>query len=58
MRYADVHLGTDIVDGVLEKYKAALKRKGMVKETGYFSDLWQVKQDRAIPAAEAAFSAW
>lgn len=58
MRYADVHCRTNVVDGVLEKYKAALERKGMVSGTGYFSDLWQVRQDRAIPAAEAAFTAW
>lgn len=58
MRYADVHLGTNVVDGVLEKYKAALKRKGMIGDAGYFSDMWQVRQDRAIPAGEAAFTAW
>lgn len=41
MRYADVHLGTNIVDGVLEKYESALTRKDMIGDADYFSDMWQ-----------------
>lgn len=58
MRYADVRFGTNVTQGVLEKYKAALERKGMLRGQQYFSDMWQVKQDRVIPAGEAAWTAW
>ena len=58
MRYADVHNGTDIVDAVLVKYKAAIKRKNMVRDEGWFADAYQVKQGRTLPAGEVAFTAW
>jgi hypothetical protein len=32
IRLADVHLGTNIIDEVLPKYKAATREKGMVKD--------------------------
>ena len=58
MRYADVHLGTRVIDEVLPKYKAAIKRKAMVHEKGWFADAYRVKQDQALPAGDMAFSAW
>jgi hypothetical protein len=53
-----VHLGTNVIDEVLPKYKTATREKGMVKDKGWFADAYRVKQKQALPAAEIAFSAW
>ena len=58
MRYADVHLGTHVIDEILPRYKAAIKRKKMVLDEGWFADAYRVKQDQALPAGDLAFSAW
>ena len=58
MRFADVHNGTKIIDDVLPKYKAAIERKNMISNDGWFADAYQVKQNRALPAMEVAFTAW
>ena len=58
IRIADVHLGTNVIDEVLPKYKAATRDKGMINEKGWFADAYQVKQKRSLPAGEIAFSAW
>lgn len=55
MRYNDVREGTDVVNGVLEKYKAAWEKKnggfthaGMSGEDE-FVFFWRVKQDAIVP---------
>lgn len=58
MRYVDARYGTNVVERVLEKYKAAIEHKGMIRSSGLFSDWWMVKQDLRVPADEAAFTAW
>lgn len=58
MRYADIRYGTNVVDGVLEKYEEAIRRKGMVQEEGAFADAWRVKQDVTLPARDICFTAW
>ena len=58
MRFADVHLGTNVIDEVLPKYKAAIKKKAMVHDKGWFADAYRVKQDVSLPAGEIAFTAW
>ena len=58
MRYADVRHGTNVVDGVLKKYKDAIRRKRMVGDEGAFADAWRVKQDVALPARDICFTAW
>ena len=58
MRYNDSRDGTHIVDDVLEKYKAATARKGMINEDGLFSDMWAVKRDIVVPAQDIGWTAW
>ncbi|KAE8159826.1 hypothetical protein BDV40DRAFT_290574 [Aspergillus tamarii] len=67
MRYNDVRDGTNIVSGVLEKYKAAWDAKGMVQPDGLFVDWLLVKQQLswppliqfgAGPPREIGFTAW
>lgn len=55
MRYNDVRDGTDVVSGVLEKYKTAWERKnGGFTRAGLsgedeFVFFWRVKQDAVVP---------
>lgn len=58
MRYNDVRDGKNLVDEVLEKYKAAWDKKGMVTEGGLFVDWWTVKQDQTKVASDVGFTAW
>lgn len=67
MRYNDVRDGTNIVSGVLEKYKAAWDAKGMVQPDGLFVDWLLVKQQLSWPPLiqfgaglprEIGFTAW
>lgn len=58
IRFADVRLGTNVVDVVLPKYKAAIEKKHMLRGKGWFADAFRVKQQQAIPANEIAFTAW
>jgi hypothetical protein len=60
MRYNDVRDGTNAMDEILPKYKAAwAKKRGMVEgDTNLFVDWWMVKQDFVVPARDLAFSAW
>ena len=58
MRLADVHNGTNVVEGVLEKYSEAIRRKGMIHDKGTFADAFRVKQKVALPAFDIGFTAW
>ncbi|KAG9570109.1 hypothetical protein KCU61_g8314, partial [Aureobasidium melanogenum] len=58
MRLNDVRHGTSVIDDVLEKYKAAWEKKGMVGPGGLFKDMWLAKQDFTVPANDPGFSAW
>ncbi len=58
MRYNDVRHGTAIVEGALEKYKAAWEKKQMIGANGLYPDFWLVRQDITIPAKDVGFTAW
>ncbi|KAH0038758.1 hypothetical protein KCU78_g1428, partial [Aureobasidium melanogenum] len=58
MRLNDVRHGTSVIGDVLEKYKAAWEKKGMVGPGGLFKDMWLAKQDFTVPANDPGFSAW
>lgn len=58
MRYNDVRDGTDIVEGVLERYQKALTAKAMIGTDGLYARFYAVKQDRSVPATQAAHTAW
>ena len=58
MRYNDSRDGTDKVDRVLEKYRAAWDTKGMVSASGLFVDMWMVKQDFIVPPQDIGWTAW
>ncbi|GJC89183.1 linalool dehydratase/isomerase [Colletotrichum liriopes] len=58
VRLRDARQGTTVIEGVLEKYKAAWDKKGLVGSDGLFPDLWMVKQDFTLPAKDPAWTAW
>ncbi|KAJ0321879.1 hypothetical protein COL5a_009063 [Colletotrichum fioriniae] len=58
MRLRDARLGTSVVDDVLEKYKAAWDKKGLVGSDGLLPDAWMVKQDFTIRPKDPAWTAW
>ena len=58
MRYNDVRDGTDVVSGVLEKYREALKAKGMVQGDGMYASFYAVKQQKPRPARQGGQTAW
>jgi hypothetical protein len=58
MRYNDVRNGTNKVEEVLEKYKNAWAKKGLVSASGLFRDVYRVKQDDFMDGNDLAFTAW
>lgn len=58
MRYNDVRDGTTLVDEVLDKYKAALAKKGMVGDDGLYASFYAIEQKKAMPARHGAHTAW
>jgi hypothetical protein len=58
MRLNDARNGTDVVEDVLTKYKAAWAAKGMLNETGLLNTMWLVKQDTTVSAKDPGLSAW
>ncbi|KAJ9615247.1 hypothetical protein H2200_001321 [Cladophialophora chaetospira] len=58
MRYNDSRDGTDKVDQILTKYRAAWDKKGMVSSNGLFVDMWMVKQDFIVPPRDIGWTAW
>jgi hypothetical protein len=58
MRFNDVRDGTNVVDGVLEKYKAALEGKEMISSENLFKDWLSVKQGYTTTAKNVGFTAW
>ncbi|KAJ5542473.1 hypothetical protein N7535_004894 [Penicillium sp. DV-2018c] len=57
-RYNDVRNGTRVVDGVLDKYKAAWADKGFIGENGLFRRLYATRQKQTIDADDLGHSAW
>jgi hypothetical protein len=58
MRYNDVRDGTSVIDGVLEKYRAALDKKKMISPDGLYADRLALRQDTIAPAKNVGFTAW
>jgi hypothetical protein len=59
MRYNDVRNGTNIVEGVLEKYTATWKSKeGFLQDDGLFVQFYTVKRDQRIPECGIGLTAW
>lgn len=58
MRLNDVRDGTSVGKEVLEKYKDALDRKGMVSRDDLYKDWFVVKQGQTKPAKSVGFTAW
>ncbi|KAJ7083411.1 hypothetical protein B0H15DRAFT_425547 [Mycena belliarum] len=59
VRYNDVRNGTNIIDGLLDKYRAAWKSKdGFQQGDGLFVDFHMIKQDGRAPARDVSFTAW
>ena len=57
-RYNDSADGTHVVDGVLEKYKAAWAEKGMIAENGLFHRNYYPKQANYGVADDVGHTVW
>ncbi|KAL6790330.1 hypothetical protein GGI42DRAFT_347079 [Trichoderma sp. SZMC 28013] len=58
MRINDVRNNTHIAQEVLEKYKAAWQKKGMMGKDGLLRDAYRIKQDSPVDALDIGFPAW
>ncbi|KAL2127183.1 hypothetical protein VTI74DRAFT_11198 [Chaetomium olivicolor] len=58
MRYNDIRDGTNVAEEVLEKYKMAWAKKGMIAESGLYVEWYFVNQDRTAPPTDIYFTAW
>jgi hypothetical protein len=58
MRYNDVRDGTTVVEGVLERYRAAVEKKAMIKSDGLYVDWLALRQATVTPAKAVGFTAW
>ena len=58
VRLNDVRDGKDIVSGVLEKYKSAILKNGMVNGDSLYTSFFALKQQKAIPPRHGAHTAW
>jgi hypothetical protein len=58
IRYNDVRDSTNVVKGVVEKYKAAWAKRQMASPDGLIIEMWQVKQDEILMANDIGFTAW
>ena len=58
MRYNDSRDKTDIVSGVLSKYRAALAEKGMFGKDGLYASFYALKQQKPVPARLGSHTAW
>ncbi|KAF2168807.1 hypothetical protein M409DRAFT_20824 [Zasmidium cellare ATCC 36951] len=58
MRLNDTRDGTSVVEGVLEKYQDALKRKKMVQDDGMYTLFYALDPGKALPSRQGAHTAW
>ncbi|KAJ7819912.1 hypothetical protein B0H14DRAFT_3736499 [Mycena olivaceomarginata] len=59
IRYNDARNGTNIIEGVLEKYTAAWKsRQGFLQDDGLFIQMFKVKRGDRILERGVGFTAW
>ncbi|PSN65095.1 hypothetical protein BS50DRAFT_622397 [Corynespora cassiicola Philippines] len=58
VRYNDIKNGTNIVEGVLDKYWKALQEKKMIASDGLFADFLLVKQHVVKPPLGVGWTAW
>lgn len=50
--------GTNVVDDVLAKYKAAWAERGFIGENGLFRRFYTTRQKRLVESEEIGHSAW
>ena len=58
MRYNDARDGTNIAIEVLEKFKNAWEKKGMVASNGLYVDWLYLNQDKIKAPSDIVFTAW
>ncbi|KAE8372852.1 hypothetical protein BDV26DRAFT_82392 [Aspergillus bertholletiae] len=58
MRYNDVRHGTNVVDGVLEKYWEAVQKRGMIAPDGLYVDWLLLRQESTVQKHGIGFTAW
>lgn len=58
MRYNDVRNGTDKIEPILERYKAAWDKKGMVTPEGLYVNWLFLRQDQLMPPTGIGLTAW
>ncbi|KAI9039141.1 uncharacterized protein KD926_009890 [Aspergillus affinis] len=58
IRMNDVRDGTNVLDEVLEKYKSALEKHGMISRNDLYKDWLMLKQSQVVTAKSVGFTAW
>lgn len=58
MRYNDARDGTNVALEVLEKFKDAWAKKGMVASSGLYVDWLYMNQDKTKAPSDIVFTAW
>lgn len=58
VRLNDVRDGKNTVSGILERYKAAVTKHGMINEDSLYTSFFALKQQKSIPARHGAHTAW
>lgn len=58
MRYNDVRDGTNVAGEVIEKYRKAWDKKGMVAPDGLYVDWLYFNQDKTVAPSGIIFTAW
>lgn len=58
MRYNDVRDGLTVVEGVLEKYCAAMEKNKMISSDGLYADWFAVRQGTVTAARSVGLTAW
>jgi hypothetical protein len=58
MHYNDVRNGTNITEGVLEKYRAAVEKRGMISKDGLYAEWLSVKRGSVTASNSIGTTAW
>ena len=58
MRYNDLRNGTNKIEPILENYKAAWDKKGMVTPEGLYVNWLFLRQDQLMPPTGIGLTAW
>ena len=58
MHYNDIRDGTNVTEGVLEKYRTAVETRGMISKDGLYAEWFSVRQGTVTASNGIGFTAW